>query len=226
MIQDSKALEYRLKVNDQDLSRIRQEGLDFDVYLPVKNPGDYYVRAAVRDRASGKIGSAYQFLEIPDLSKNRLSLSSIFLFNREVDVSAIKSGHLEKDSDSSDAAPGWQGAAKSPALRTYLPGEGFDHMAVVYNAATGGAQPTLESQFTLFKDGKEYYRGNPENVAVRKIGDLRGIPIIRRMFLGSQIDEGSYVLRLTVTDGQAKKKFNTAAQVMDFEIRKGASNNP
>ena len=32
-----------------------------------------------KNQKSGKVGSAYQFVEIPDLKKNRLNLSDLFI---------------------------------------------------------------------------------------------------------------------------------------------------
>ena len=43
------------------------------------------------EQFSGKAGSAYQFIEIPDLNKNRFSLSSLFVVNREEDAPWISS---------------------------------------------------------------------------------------------------------------------------------------
>ncbi|HYE14866.1 MAG TPA: VWA domain-containing protein, partial [Pyrinomonadaceae bacterium] len=45
-------------------------------------PGLYQVRVALRDRATGRVGSAMQWVEIPDLSKGDFALSSIFLGER------------------------------------------------------------------------------------------------------------------------------------------------
>jgi hypothetical protein len=114
------------------------------------DPGAYYVRVAVKDRASGKIGTAYQFLEIPDLKKKRLALSSIFVVNRGGDVLDFGSEGKEQTDSGSGSVLGQQQGRKSPAIRSYLPGEGFDYMAIAYNAKMIRA-PELESQFVLFK---------------------------------------------------------------------------
>ncbi|HZL56037.1 MAG TPA: hypothetical protein VFC21_03085, partial [Bryobacteraceae bacterium] len=54
----------------------RTFGIRFSMRLEVKQPGDYQIRVAVRDPASGKSGSAYTFLKIPDFSKGRLALAT------------------------------------------------------------------------------------------------------------------------------------------------------
>jgi hypothetical protein len=75
-------------------------GIDLKTYLPVQKPGHYYVSAAIKDNASGKIGSGYQFLEIPDLDRLRLSLSSILPIYNKSDESVLRSGNIEADADS------------------------------------------------------------------------------------------------------------------------------
>jgi VWFA-related protein len=46
--------------------------------LPLK-PGIYQVRVATRDEKSGRVGSAAQWIEIPDLTSKKLTLSSLLL---------------------------------------------------------------------------------------------------------------------------------------------------
>ncbi len=218
--QDSKAMQYRYKVSGEDLSRIRKEGVDFNIYLPVKNPGDYYIRTAIRDMTSGKIGSAYQFLQIPDLKKSRLSLSSIFVIDHNEDTAVIKSGNIDVNNASDSARKLHE--ARSPALRSYLPGEGFDYIAMVYNAnASKGQEPGLESQVSIFKDGKKIFVGKREDVDLHGVGDLGRIPIMKRLVFDRKMDEGAYVLQLTVADKQNKDQSRVASQAIDFEIRKG-----
>ncbi|MBN1566606.1 MAG: hypothetical protein JXA73_02090 [Acidobacteria bacterium] len=61
-IKDSSAHRYELEVKKEDIPWLREHGIRFSLTLPVKKPGAYYVRTAVRDAASGKIGSAYQYI--------------------------------------------------------------------------------------------------------------------------------------------------------------------
>jgi hypothetical protein len=66
-IQDERILHYDFKIRKENIPWIQKHGIRFSLLLPVKRPGAYYVRAAVKDIDSGKIGSAYQFVQIPDL---------------------------------------------------------------------------------------------------------------------------------------------------------------
>ena len=53
---------------------VGENNIRFTFLLPVKRSGSYYVLAAVKDMASEKMASAYQFVEIPDLKKKQLVL--------------------------------------------------------------------------------------------------------------------------------------------------------
>ena len=61
------------------------EGLVNIYTFPVKKPGAYQLRLAIRDTATDKVGSANQFIEIPDLKKDRLALSSVVLEDLSLD---------------------------------------------------------------------------------------------------------------------------------------------
>ncbi len=221
-IQDLKDLTYDFRVSNQDLPAVRKNGLDLNLYMPIKNPGAYYVRAAIRDRASGKTGSAYQFQEIPDLKKRRMTLSSIFIVTRNEDLSQISSGNIEDGKITSSRALELQVMGRSPAIRSYLPGEGFDCLAIVYNAKRKkSTEPQLESRFILFRDGKEYFKGNPEAVDLHGIDNIEMISIVRKLTFGKMIERGKYILQLQVREKQTDKKYRTAVQSIDFEIREG-----
>ncbi len=219
-IQDSMSGTLDYYVRNEDLDRIGKSGINFDLYLPVKKPGAYYVRAAIRDQASGKIGTACQFLEIPDLKKKRLSLSSIFVVKHREDISGFGSKGIEQSKYGPGSVLSWQDVRKGQAIRNYLPGERFNYMAIAYNAKNEKKQaPELETQFVLYKDDREIFKGDINPVGLRGIDDFHDIPISGSLFFSEAIDPGRYVLQLMVTDKQAKKEYSVATQAMDFEIQ-------
>jgi hypothetical protein len=108
---------------------------------------------------------------------------------------------------------------KSPALRSYLPGENFEYAAIIYNAETGKEQkPDLESQYLLFENGKELLRSQPKTVDLSGVTDLKRIPITKKLTLGNSIQPGDYVLQLLVMDRRAKKQQSVATQALDFRV--------
>jgi hypothetical protein len=202
-------------VNDDEMTRIRTEGLHLNTYIPVKKPGDYYIRAAIKDRLSGKVGSGYQFLSIPDINKHRLSLSSIFVLNHGEDGAVIKSGKIDESGDSSGARE-WHGLSKSPALRIYRPGDSFDYIMVVYT--NGKKIPDLVFRPTLFKDGQAYYLGKMEGIDAKGLRDWARIPIAKTLVFSDNMEEGNYLFQLSVRNKRIPGL--SAYQVIDFQIRK------
>ena len=62
----------------------------FPVFL---GPGLYQVRVAARDEKSGRTGSAHGWMEIPDLSKGKLTLSSVIIGRHAAAPTTISSGN-------------------------------------------------------------------------------------------------------------------------------------
>jgi VWFA-related protein len=221
MIPDAKATRYDFELSDQDICRIRNEGLDLISYLPVKNPGGYYVRAAVRDIASKKIGSGYQYLEIPDIRKRPLSLASIFFFNNADDISLFQATDMEKLIASANTMNRWKAFRSSPALRSYHPGDAIDYLTILYTSAIKEKKTLpLELQTTLYKDGKIYQLESPEDIRLSDSDALGRLIIRKKLTLPSTLEEGDYLLELTIRDKQSSKNIFKTSQMMDFQVRK------
>ena len=220
-IQDSGFMHYRhdFQVKEENLSAIKKHGIRFSLLLPVKKPGAYYVRVAVKDPDSGKVGSAYQYLEIPDLKKNRLALSNIFVINSREDAAWILSGETEVSAQNGIIPVLRRDEISNPALAMYLPGDHFQYMSVIYNAKSQkDTAPDLESQFVLYKDGSELFKSEPRPLTLGDNDNFARIPIRRRLLLGKALEEGDYVLQLLVNDKKRKKKDGVASQTMSFKI--------
>jgi hypothetical protein len=146
------------------------------------------------------------------------------VLNRDEDESKLRLGEMAGISKKSESDRNWQ-VGKSPAVRIYRPGEGFSYAAMVYRGRSKKKEvvPKLQTQFTLFKDGKEYFKGNPEEVTISETQDLSGIPISKRLMFNKGMEAGPYILQLTITEKQGKEISSTAIQSIDFQIRKGAA---
>lgn len=173
-----------------------RHGIALNIDMPVKRPGAYQVRVATRDRNSMRIGSAGQFVAVPDLSKKRLGVSGIVLGTE--DTSATQGA----------------GTMANPGTRRFEQNSPVYFAYVLYNA---GATQSLVSQAKLFRDGKNVFSG-PEiaiDTANRKDqGPLFTHGVVR---LGSDLGPGSYYLQIVVTDKSVKKPV-PVVQWVDFEI--------
>jgi hypothetical protein len=223
-IRDSSIVKYEFRVRDENVSWIKEHGIRFSLSLPVKKPGPYYVRVAVKDQVSGKVGSAYQFVDIPDLKKGNLALSNLFVINNADDAAWIQSGAAKENAPNYFNPVLRRDESRSPALRSYLPGDHFEYMSVIYNAKhEKEAAPELESQFVLFKDGTELTKSELQPLDMSSAENPTRIPVRRRLLLGDSLESGDYVLQLLVRDNQRNKKSGLASQTLSFGIPSNSS---
>jgi VWFA-related protein len=197
-----------IRARGETLERARRNGLIYTMRVPVKNPGAYQLRVAVRDASTEKLGSASQFIEVPDLKKDRLALSGIIMQSGSAAASAEGVGN---ESDP-------QG---NPAVRHFHVGEEINYFYNVYNAradkATG--RPHVQTQMRLFRDREQVYEGALTDFDMARQTDLTNLHAGMRVRL-SELQPGEYVLQVTVTDLNAPEKRRAATQWIDFEVVK------
>jgi len=186
-----------------------RDGLLYAIAHPVKKPGAYQMRAVVRDAATEQVGSASQFIEVPDVGKGRLTLSSIVLREQAPNAAAA-------DTEGQVEEPNPEG---SPAVRMFKPGVTMLYGYLVINAQMEAGKPDLEVHTRLFRDGRQIYEGKPLPMPVAGQVDTKRLIAGGSMKLGDQIGKGDYVLQVIVTDKKAKEKYQTAVQAMDFEVK-------
>jgi VWFA-related protein len=217
IVKDSSLMKYDFGVKEENIQWIREHGLRFSLLAQVKKPGDYFVRIGVRDQASGKAGSAYDFVQVPELKKGRLAISNMFVVTNKDDASWVLTGVNKEDIKRWLTPNISRDETRSPALRSYKPGDNFEYVAVLYNAVRKNYTPDLESQFILYRNGTERMRGEPQKIELDGIVDLSRIPIRKKMLLGNNLEQGDYVLQLLVIDKKQKKP-KPVTQTLTFQI--------
>ena len=212
---DSLSRTHKIRARGEVYESILREGLLYTVNVPIKKPGAYQLRIAVRDSGSKRVGTASQFVQVPDLSKERLALSGIF-------VSGLDTHKAKQpvDPDSLSQGPDDAGAAQaSPALRRLHSGMEMFYAYYIYNAKVDVAKrPQLTTQMQLFHDGQLAYEGKVTPYDAVSEPDLRRLRSGGRIRLSPKAAAGEYVLQIIVTDNLAKEKQNSATQWIDFEI--------
>ena len=136
----------KLDVNGEAFPGVQKNGLSFVLNVPVKKSGAYQLRVAVRDVATERIGSAGQFVQVPDLTKNHLSLSGIV-------ISGLN--------QSGTPATGGDALLQAvPSLRRLTHGMVLSYSYTIYNAEVNDTgRPQLETQMLLFREGKQVFAG-------------------------------------------------------------------
>lgn len=172
-----------------------KDGVDYLIEVPVKKPGAYQLRAAVLDPPSGRVGSASQFIEVPDLRRGRLTMSGIIL-------NAAGRGE------------------KGPAVRRFQPGDRISYGFEVYNAGPDPAtnQAQLVGLIRIFHDGRKVAAFQPEALSSKARRDRKIPSIAGGLQLSCSMEPGAYVLEATIADKLAKGKNRVASQWTDFEI--------
>ena len=180
----------------------------------------------MRDSASERVGSANQFIEVPDIGKNRLTLSGMVVSG--YDPAKRKPAQQGLAQAAQQAASETEGAVEEfeplagPAVRILRGGMDLDYGFLIYNAQLDPKtrKPQLETQILLLKDAKQIFAGRLNPLEVSGQPDLKHIRAVGRLRLGPELTPGEYVLQVIVTDKLAKEKYRTATQWMDFELTK------
>src|SRR5437764_1353933 len=148
-----------LRVPSLNYQRVLRDGLLYSVTVPIKKPGVYQLRVALRDETSERVGSASQFVEVPDFKNNRLTLSGLIF--RGVDQTSLRQAAPENNpaiSTLSAKAQNGEGEIINPgnsaAVRQFQHGQVVQYGFAVYNArpdkATG--QPQVQIQIRLVRN--------------------------------------------------------------------------
>jgi hypothetical protein len=165
-------------------------------------PGLYQVRVAVRDRTSGRSGSAMEWIEVPAATPPRFSMSSLFLGERRA-----------------DAATGNQPPAGPQPVRVnvdhrFARTSALRFQTYVYNAPRSTGEPNVWISARVL-------RGNQTvmNVAASRIPpdvskDLWRLPFWSEIAL-NDLAPGAYALQVSATD---KTSGATTSQRITFSV--------
>jgi VWFA-related protein len=197
---------FNVTLTAAEYQQLAKTGFVYDFLFPVKKPGAYQLRMALQDKNSQKIGSANQFIQVPDLGKHRLTLSGI-----AVQAVPLKN-YLNKQPVNADESS----ALADTAQRRFKLGRVLHYGFAIYNASLSPA-PQLSARARLFKDGKLVFAGRESRV--QPTGpDPHIIPFDAGLTLGTELEPGDYVLEITVTDKNRKDNGAQVSEYVQFEL--------
>jgi VWFA-related protein len=186
-----------LKVNPSQ-SKESQPNASTVIYnypSPLK-PGIYQVRVAARDDHSGILGSAMQWIVIPDLLTNQLALSSLIIGLQNVTNKTASDEHLQWSVD-----------------KTFGQNSRLKFMTFIYNRGKSLSND-LAARVQVYKDGQEVISTPFKPIAQNKQSDPDRIPFNAEINLAG-LQSGRYILIVTVEDRASQK---TASQRSAFYI--------
>ncbi len=204
---DQVAKSYTMTLNKDRYEQFLQRGFVYDIAFPVKKPGAYQLRIALKDTATNKIGSANQYIDVPNLKKKRLTLSGLAIENLST------AAYEKRVANKGAAIAGDSEPLIDTALRQFKPGSILNFGLAVHNfkLATG-----LTSKVSLYKDGKIVFTGEPKPLLFQPVDGA--MPFMSSLSLPTQMERGEYALQVDITDPNAKGKYRTATQFIQFEI--------
>ncbi|MCY7345044.1 MAG: VWA domain-containing protein [Pyrinomonadaceae bacterium] len=212
---------YTLRVKGEAYRKVVSDGFVYNFSFPIKKAGAYQYRVVIRDSETQKIGSANQFIEVPNLKKERLTVSGIVLENLTAEQWRRRATDAPPATVPTGASePETTDPLTDTSLRRFQRGTILRYAFEIYNAKSDAARkPNLTTQIKVFRDGKPILEGT--NVPLDLLGqtDLQRIKFAGALSLGGEISAGEYVPQIVITDNLAKKKRQIATQFVQFEIQ-------
>jgi hypothetical protein len=208
---DSLGKSYTLNAKPDTYQRMMKNGFVYHFVFPVKKAGAYQYRVAIRDEQGGNIGSASQFIEVPNLKKKRVTLSSIVLETLTADEwrKELSDQGGERSSD----------AMTDTAVRRISAGSVLRYGFEIYNAKLDPARlPKLTTKVRIFREGKIILDGNQKPFELLNQTDLQHLKVSGAIAIGLDLRPGDYILQIIVTDQLADKKKQIATQFVQFEV--------
>lgn len=199
------AQSFTVPFNEAKYKRAMAEGLTYLNDFPIKKPGAYHFRSVLRDANSEQLGSSTQFIQVPDLSKDRLSLSGVIL---NVVMNPDNASDLRNQ------------VQANPAARRFAKGSEVEFLAAVYNPRidirTNKAK--LRLQFELYRDGQRIFQAPERAVRTDRQTDPKWLECGGRFRLNN-LANGEYLLRLMIKDELRDGKSSVVEQWSDFTVK-------
>jgi len=175
----------------------------FPVFL---QPGLYQVRVAARDEKSGRTGSAHGWVEIPDLSGGKLTLSSVIIGRHAPTPTTNTSGNGQPMSEMVNLS----------IDRQYQRNSVLRFVFFVYNAARApkDSNPDVAAQVQILRDNQPVITTALKKIPTEGV-DLDRLPYAADLSL-ADLPAGQYVLQVTAVDRVSK---TSASQQNRFSIQ-------
>ena len=208
---DQSANQHTINLTEATFQRVAKYGFTYNAVVPVKKPGAYQFRTALRDVPSNRVGSAGQFVQVPDVNKEHLTTSGLLIKGMPLDR------YLKGENTAEDSDP-----MANASVRQFRTPSALVYALAIYNAKmdkdTG--KPNLTIQARLFRNGELVFTGNEVPFAAREQSDTTRLGGGGGIQLGTSMQPGEYVLQIVVTDLLVNDRYRVATQWMDFEIVK------
>jgi len=220
---------FTIKITPNGATVTPPESVFYNHFALIK-PGLYQVRVAAIDLKTGTSGSAYEWIQIPELSSKDLTLSSLIVGERKPEIE-----NEQSDRSSNEAAK--PAEIQQVALNIdhhFARSSYLRFLTFVYNAMNGpvaspaaqpanatvptvmiaGGAPDLAVQVQVFRDNEPVITTPLHKINAEGQPDLGRVSYAAEVKL-NDLTPGHYVLQVTVIDRLAKA---SASQKLSFQV--------
>jgi hypothetical protein len=197
-------------------------------HFSILKPGLYQVRVAAIDVKSGTRGSAYEWIEVPNVANKDLALSSLIVGEKKTEETTQPVDATTNDSQQPEAL-------KRVVINVdhrFASSSSLRFLTFIYNAAVGaananasdggktipastnGAFPDLAVQTQIFRDDEPVITTPLHKIPTEGLPDVQRVPYAADVLLDG-LAPGAYVLQVTVIDRLAK---TSATTKLNFQI--------
>jgi len=185
---------FNIRVAPGRMAEAQRNGALYQLDVPVPKRGAFQIRVAARDEATGRIGSATQFIQIPDLKKTGFALASVILLDGE------------RSHDVHDLPD------IMPALRQFKRGGSLEFLCMVENGRKKKPDVDLTTRVRLLRDGKEVFSAPAQVIDVQGSGKV----VFGALKLTDRLTPGDYDLQVLAAETNGGKA--AAGQWTDFTV--------
>lgn len=167
-------------------------------------PGLYQVRVAARDDKSDRVGSVHEWIEVPDLSKKKLSISSLLLGERTPPTVANVSDN------------GAVGPVALSASHRFKRDSTLRFLVFAYNTAASPTdqRPDVAVQVQVLRDDQPVITTAVRKINTEGLADLTRIPYAAEIPMNEMLP-GRYVLQVSLIDRVTKQ---SATRKTHFDV--------
>ncbi len=194
-----------LSLPPESKERALVNGIVFRKSVAVR-PGLLQARIAARDDGSGVLGSATQWVDVPDRAKQPLALSSILVMAEGEEASAAPAVTAQ-------GTVSFEKAMRGEVSRSFPRIGHLDYMLLAYPRTKAGASPPSLAVERQILSGTNMLAKSPPSPVPAEASS--GVQVISGRLRLDAFKPGEYELRLVVTDGQAK---GTATRSLKFRV--------
>src|ERR1041385_3626846 len=185
----------RITTTAPDLESTKGFNNDIMFTYPAKlAPGLYQIRVAARDDKGDKAGSMQAWIEVPDLTKKKLAMSSVMLGERTQAMSTNASN------------TGGSNPVKLSASHHFRRESTLRFLIFAYNAVPSPAdqKPDVAVQVQVIRDDQPVLTTALRKVSAEGVTDLERIPYAAEIPL-NDLPTGRYLLQITLIDRITKQ---------------------